>query len=161
MAVWTPLYGSAKTYTALTFTVNCQVASFTKPVSAPSTQTYVVYDKPLAIDVTNLVYTQSPACGYTYESVYTWNNLPASVSEAPQYSGKLLVSTSNLDHVATTSVNFVNVIKVPNNGPATDSVFNVNTASDEVSFNIVVNDPCSGTDASAVVFHDTNALVIT
>ena len=34
IAVWTPKFGSAYTYTALTFSVNCEVTSFTKP-SAP------------------------------------------------------------------------------------------------------------------------------
>lgn len=121
----------------------------------------MVYAIPLEVDVTGLTYTQAPACGYTYSSVYTWNNLPASVSEAPANSGKLIVSTSNLAHVATTAINFVNVITIVANGPASNTVFSVNTAPDQVAFNIVVTDPCTGTSASPVVFHDGSANVIT
>jgi len=61
IAVWTPKYGTNKQYTAITFKVDCQVASFTKPSSAPTSPTftlaYSIFDKPLEINVTSLGYT--------------------------------------------------------------------------------------------------------
>ena len=58
---WTPTYGSAYTYIALTFKVDCQVTSFTKPSAPVDGQngfdlSYVIFETPLTIDVSTLAY---------------------------------------------------------------------------------------------------------
>ena len=63
IAVFTPKFGSAYTYTALTFAVNCEVTSFTKPSAPVHGQNnfdlqYVVFEAPLTIDVSTLAYVQ-------------------------------------------------------------------------------------------------------
>ena len=83
------------------------------------------------------------------------------MTEAPTGSGTIVVSSSNLSHVATHSVYFTNTITVASNGPAGSSTFNVNTVSDQVSFNIEVTDPCSASTANAVTFKDDTSATIT
>ena len=82
------------------------------------------------------------------------------MTEAPTGSGTIVVSSSNLSNVSTHSVYFTNTITVASNGPAGSSTFNVNTVSDQVSFSIVVTDPCSASTANTVTFKDdTNAAI--
>lgn len=155
IAVFNPTNGADKTYTALTFTVTCQVASFTKP-SAPTSPSfdlsYVVFETPLTIDVSSLQYVQSPACGYTFTSSYSWGGLTSFMSEAPAGSGTIIVSSSNLSHVSTTSIYFMNTITIASNGPAGSSTFTMTSASDQVGFDVAVTDPCSASTASSTVF---------
>ena len=73
-ATFTSTHGSDPTYTAFVITVTCQVTSFSLP-SNPADVTYTLFTKSLAVDLTSLVYTQSPACGYTYTSTLTWTGL--------------------------------------------------------------------------------------
>ena len=111
IAVFNPTNGNDYTFTALTFTVTCEVTSWTKP-SAPASPaydlSYAVFETPLQIDVAPLTYVQSPACGYAYTSTYSWGNLPTFISEAPAGSGNIVVSSSNLDHVGTNTIYFTN-----------------------------------------------------
>ena len=99
IATFNPTNGLDKTYQAMTFTVTCEVTSWTAP-SAPTSPTfdlsYAVFETPLTIDISTLTYTQSPACGYTYTNNYSWSTLPAYISEAPAGSGSIVVSSSNL-----------------------------------------------------------------
>jgi len=59
IAVFNPTNGNDKTYTALTFTITCQVTSWTVP-SAPTSPTfdlsYAVFEAPLPIDISTLAY---------------------------------------------------------------------------------------------------------
>lgn len=166
IVTWTPKYGSAFSYTALTFKVDCKVTSFTKPAAPVNGAggfdfAYTVFEAPLSIDISTLTYVQVPACGYTFTSVYTWSSLPASIVEAPANSGKLIVSSSNLAHVATSNLYWTNVITIPTNGPDSNVAFNVNQVSDRIAFDVVVSDPCAVSTANAVIFHDSFPAVIT
>jgi hypothetical protein len=121
VAVFNPTYGLDITFTALTFTVTCQVTSWSKP-SAPSiangfTLTTAVFAAPLPINVATLGYVQIPDCGYAFTSTYSWNGLPSFVTEAPTGSGTIIVSSSNLNNVNTYSVFFTNSITINSNGP--------------------------------------------
>lgn len=157
IAVFNPTNGADKTFTAYTFTVTCEVTSWTVP-SAPTEPTfdltYAVFETPLAIDISSLAYTQSPACGYTFTSVYSWNGLTGFMSESPAGSGKIIVSSSNLANVGSHSVYFTNAITISSNGPAGSSTFTLNQVNDQVSFSVTVTDPCSASTASALVFRD-------
>jgi len=165
IVVFNPTYGSDKTYTALTFTVTCEVTSWTIP-SAPTSGggfdlSYVVFETPLPIDISPLAYVQSPVCGYTFTSTYTWTNLPSFVSEAPAGSGNIIVSSAKLTDVSSTSVYFTNSITIASNGPAGSSTFNLNAANERVTFSIEVTDPCSASTAATVVFKDSGDSVVT
>ena len=165
IAVFNPTNGSDKTFTALTFTVTCEVTSWTVP-SAPTTGggfdlSYAVFETPLTIDVSTLSYVQSPACGYAFTSTYSWNGLTSYMTEAPTGSGAIIVSTSNLSNVSTTSVYFTNSIAIASNGPAGSSTFNLNASNQQVSFDIAVTDPCAASTANTVVFKDGSGNTIT
>jgi hypothetical protein len=130
IAVFNPTYGLDKTFTALTFTVTCQVTSWSNP-AAPSaangfTLTSAVFATPLLINVATLGYVQIPACGYAFTSTYSWNGLPSFVSEAPTGSGTIIMSSSNLSDVNNYPVYFTNSITISSNGPAGSSTFNLN-----------------------------------
>jgi len=70
IAVFNPTNGSDKTYTALTFTVGCEVSSFSVSGAPSSNPTYNIFTSRSIINLTGLTYTQSPACGYTFTSSY-------------------------------------------------------------------------------------------
>ena len=86
IAVFNPTNGADKTFTALTFSVTCEVTSWTVP-SAPADGvngfdlSAVVFDAPLSIDVSTLAYVQSPVCGYAFTSTYTWSGLQTWMTE--------------------------------------------------------------------------------
>ena len=120
-----------------------------------------MFEAPLTIDVSTLAYVQSPACGYTFTSAYSWSTLPSYIVEAPSGSGKIIVSSSNLSHKGTAALYFTNVITIASNGPKTNTQFSLNQVSDRISFNVAIQDPCSGSTANAVVFHNANSQVIT
>lgn len=61
----------------------------------------------------------------------------------------------------TASIYFTNVITIASNGPNSNEQFSINQASDQIAFDVTVSDPCSASNAEAVVFHDNTASVIT
>lgn len=73
-ATFISTYGADPTYTAFVFTVTCQVTSFAVP-SDPSNVSYTLFTASHEIDLTSLVYVQTPACGYAYTSSLTWTGL--------------------------------------------------------------------------------------
>ena len=76
VAVFNPTNGADKTYTALTFTVGCEVASFAVSGAPGSNPTYDIFSQRSIISLTGLTFTQSPACGYTYTSSFA-HTIPA------------------------------------------------------------------------------------
>ena len=70
IATWTPKYGSPITYTALTFTVGCEVTSFTVSGAPGSNPTYNIFEQRKIISLTGVTYTQVPACGYTFSNTF-------------------------------------------------------------------------------------------
>lgn len=77
---FTPTEGSTNpTYTAVTITVTCEVTGFTVGNAGTTSIAYNVFEPLKIIDASVLTYTQTPACGYTYTSSYTYT-IPASAS---------------------------------------------------------------------------------
>lgn len=155
--MFNPTNGLDKTFTALTFTVTCEVTSWTVP-SAPTSPTfdlsYTVFETPLSIDISSLAYTQSPACGYTSTNSYSWSGLTTFMSESPATSGNIIVSSNNLGNVGSHSIYFTNAITISSNGPAGSSTFTLNQVSDQVSFSVTVTDPCTASTVTALTFKD-------
>ena len=70
-ATYTPTYGTATSFTVATITVNCVVTSFTRPSNPTSGLTQYIKGSAIEFDF-NDKYTQDPACGHPYTSVFTW-----------------------------------------------------------------------------------------
>ena len=64
--------------------MTCQVTSFTNP-SNPSNVAYTLFTQSVEIDLTSLVYVQSPACGYAYTSSLTWTGLQNWITSTTDY----------------------------------------------------------------------------
>ena len=79
-ATYTSDNGPDPTYTAMKFTVSCTLTSYTMP-AVPAEPTfdlsYIVYDPPLTIDLSTLVYTENPTCYYSTSTAITWTGLPS------------------------------------------------------------------------------------
>ena len=58
VAVWTPKYGTNKQYTAITFTVGCEITSFTVSNTPSSAFTYSVFYPKKIISLTTVSYVQ-------------------------------------------------------------------------------------------------------
>ena len=90
IAVFNPLYGSDKTFTALTFTVGCEISSFTVSGEPGSNPAYDVFAARSIISLTGVTYTQVPACGYTFTSAYA-HTIPAGTGASIIFVGTNLI----------------------------------------------------------------------
>ena len=63
VANFSPYNGNDITYTALTFTVGCEITSFAVSGAPESNYTYNIFSE---TSIISLDYVQSPACGYTF-----------------------------------------------------------------------------------------------
>ena len=70
-ATFVPTNGGTITYSAIVITVTCTVTGFAAP-DDPSALTYNVFGAANFVDVSTLMYTQTPSCGYDYTSSFTW-----------------------------------------------------------------------------------------
>ena len=152
--VWTiiahfrPTWGPDTTYTAFVLTVTCEVTSWAVPAAPTTGLDYLVWARATTIDISSVAtyeYVQTPPCGYTYSSAYTWTGLGGPVAQHPDYTGMLTVWSVTRAHGGTPSttypVAFDNEITVLGNGPAGDSTFS-NAGGSAVSFDITITDPC-------------------
>ncbi len=70
---YTPNNGSPLTdLTVINLTVQCLVASFTKPAD-PDNIEYTIYNDEVEFEMTSLEYVQAPACGYPHTILFTWD----------------------------------------------------------------------------------------
>jgi hypothetical protein len=77
-AQYTPTNGAASSFTIVSVTVDCVVTGFTNP-SAPTGASLIQYIKGAAIKFDfNDEYVQTPACGHTYTSAFTWTGTSSS-----------------------------------------------------------------------------------
>lgn len=119
IAVFNPTYGSDKTYTALTFTVGCEITSFTIS-GEPATQTYDVFTSRTILSMTSVVYTQVPACGYLFTSSYG-HTITGSTETAILFAGSVVVPSfeiysTTLTQEGSYSVSLTNAITVTSAG---------------------------------------------
>jgi hypothetical protein len=146
IVTWTDLLTPAHThtYTALTFTVGCEVTSFTAAPS-PSTFTYNVFTSRTIIPLTSVVYTQVPACGYTFTNTFG-HTISAGTDASIIFAGTTVtpsfeVYSTTPAHEASYTVTLTNAITIDaNQGQTTVAV-----SAPSVTQTISVVNPCKDT----------------
>lgn len=138
-ATYTPTNGSAKTYTAVQFTVTCTITSFTMPTT-PAEPTfdlsYIVHDGPLTIDLSTLTYTENPTCGYTITTAITWTGIDSSfMIQNTNNQSMLTLQTSDKSKASGSpySMTYKRTITVTSAGQTGTTVF-LDQASDVLTF---------------------------
>lgn len=114
--MFTPTNGSAKTYTALTFTVGCEITSFTVSGTPASNPTYNIFTQRSIINLTGITYTQSPACGYTFSSSYA-HTIPTGTAASIIFAGTNVVPSFEIyssvgTHEGSYTVQLANTITI-------------------------------------------------
>ena len=90
IAVFNPTNGVDKTYTALTFTVGCEITSFTVSGEPGSNPAYDVFTQRSIINLSAITYTQVPACGYTFTDAYA-HTIPAGTAASIIFAGTSVI----------------------------------------------------------------------
>ena len=123
LATFTSDNGPDPNYTAFVITVTCAVTSFTAP-SNPSNVSYSLFSKSVTIDLTSLVYTQTPACGYTPTNSLTWTGTTAFITTPSDF--VLNVYSQDISHAGnseaspstTYTMTLKNDLTLSSNGPS-------------------------------------------
>ena len=160
IAVFNPLNGADKTFTALTFTVGCEISSFTVGGVPGSNPTYDVFTSRAIISLTSLTYTQVPACGYTYTSVYA-HTIPGGTAASIIFAGTTVVPSfeiysTNTAHIADYTLSIANTITVGGSQGQGSTVEFTPTAS---SFDVTVSNPCLTTTILGITFNPSSITV--
>ena len=160
VAVFTPTNGSAKTYTALTFTVGCEITSFAVSGAPGSNPTYDIFTSRSIISLTGVTYTQSPACGYTFTNSFG-HTIPSGTAASIIFAGTNVIPsfeiyTTNTSHEAAYTVALTNTITV-NAGQGQGSTTSFSPA--DVSITIDVSNPCKTTTISGITFNPSSITV--
>lgn len=143
--------------------MTCEVTSFAVP-SNPSNVAYNLFDASTEIDLTSLVYTQTPACGYTYTNSLTWTGLETFITSTTDF--KVNVYSQNIAHAGTSqgspsitySLTLANDITIASNGPAGSSSF-ANGGS-TIGFDITITNPCWATTLPNLTFNPSSQMIV-
>lgn len=160
-ATYTSTHGDDPTYTAFIFTVTCEVTSFAVP-SNPSNVAYTLFTASNEIDLTSLVYVQTPACDYTYTSSLTWTGLQTFITSTTDfivdvYSQDISVAGSTTSSPSQTyTLTLANDISIASNGPAGSSTF-ANGGS-TITFDVTITNPCFATTIPSLVFNPSSTM---
>ena len=152
---YTPTHGTPLAgFVVATITVECHVASFTKPAD-PAAMEYTIYDQQLSFDMAALEYVQSPACNYPYTVDFSWQAGTDTVIQgttaglltagsatqlvgSPGYTAAMRVAATititagaDVDHASTQTY-------VPTDGP--------------VAFDVAIVNPCATATITDLVF---------
>jgi hypothetical protein len=140
--VFTPANGSPYTFT-WTLTVTCEVTAFSPPAAPNTGLTYNIYDPVKTWDYTVETWTQSPDCGYLYDSVFTWEGVTAGGAVILADGILTILSQTRADASGSTTAKLVNTITITNNGPGASTTFTPATDSDKVVWTYEILDPCA------------------
>ena len=160
VAVFNPTNGNDYTYTALTFTVGCEVTSFTVSGAPGSNPTYDIFYSKKIIDLTGVTYTQSPACGYTFTNSFT-SSIPSGVAASIISFGTTVVpsfeiKSTDASHKGNYSVTLINEITIGSGqGQGATTVFNPSNQ----AITIEVSDPCETATVGSITFNPTSLTV--
>lgn len=125
--VYTPTAGSNNpAYTAVTITVTCEITSWTVTGAGTTSISYNIFDTRKIIDGSTLVYTQSPACGYTFTNSYSYTipsgNAQSVVSQGTAITPSFEVYSADTSKTGTYTLTISNTITVNSNqGQSTTS----------------------------------------
>ena len=163
-AVFTSTYGDDPFYTAFVFTVTCEVTSFALP-SDPSNVSYTLFTASNEVDLTSLVYVQTPACGYAYTSTLTWTGLETFITSTTDfvvdvYSQAISVAGASSGSPSQTySLTLENNLAIASNGPANASTFA--SGGSTIGFDVTITNPCFTTTLPNLTFNPSALLQVT
>ena len=158
--MFNPTNGPDKTFTALTFTVGCEITSFTVSGAPASNPTYNIWTQRSIISLTGLTYTQSPACGYTFTSSYA-HTIPSGTASSILFAGANVIPSFEIysadgNDEGSYSVSIANTITVDSGqGQGATTSFSPTAT----SITVDVSNPCKTTTISSIVFNPTTITV--
>ena len=141
--------------------MTCQVTSFALP-SNPADVSYTLFEKSLEVDLTSLVYVQSPACGYAYTSSLTWTGLESFITSTTDflvdvYSQAITTAGSTAASPSQTyALTVENDISIASNGPGGSETFAAGGST--IGFSVTITNPCYTTTIPTLVFNPTSLL---
>ena len=158
--VYTPTAGSNNpAYTAVTITVTCEITSWSMSGAGSTSISYNVFARTTVIDATTIVYTQSPACGYTFTNSFTYTipagNASSVVSQGGYMTPSFNVFTSNTALTGTYSLTLANTITVDSGQGQSTTTFSGN----DQSYSLTVSNPCPTTTIAAITFNPSSITV--
>jgi hypothetical protein len=157
--VFDSTYGPNPNYQALTITVTCVVTSITQPAAPTTNLSYTVYDKSNSHhSFTTSQYTQTPPCGYTMTSVFTWTGVSASPA-LTNVDGALTIYTTKKAEKGTYPLKLQNVVTIASNG-GSSTTFTPATDAERVVFTVTVVDPCDAATITALTFTPSTIAVV-
>ena len=155
---WTPTWGAASTYSAITLTIECEITSFTAPSQADIT--YTIYEPQVSADISALAYVQTPACGYAYTRDYTWANVAVPVSIDTANDGKVDIASIKPSELGTHALSLSTVLTVSNGNNGGTDTFAMNAGADLVAFEVTVINPCTSTTIEDITFTMSPVMVV-
>ena len=132
--------------------------------SNPSAVAYTLFTSSLEVDLTSLVYVQTPACGYAYTSSLTWTGLQTFITTSTDfivdvYSQAISVAGSTAASPSQTySLTLANDITIASNGPAGSTTFP--NGGSTIGFDVTITNPCHSTTIPNLTFSPTSAMVV-
>jgi hypothetical protein len=151
-ATYTPVNGATVFFTAITFEIQCAVASYalpTTPAEPAFDLSYIIYDDPMVINLSTQVYQESPDCLYATTSTYTWTGLDSTfmVIDADNDS---IVTVQSSDKTKTAgspfTVTYQRTMTITASGQthASGATDFLDDPADLMTFVVTVVDPCVG-----------------
>lgn len=140
------------------------MTSFALP-SNPANVSYTLFTTSEEIDLTSLVYVQTPACGYAYTSSLTWTGLETFITSTTDfivdvYSQSISHAGASADSPSTVySLTLENNISIASNGPGGSESFA--SGGNTIGFSVTITNPCYSTTIPTLVFNPTDLLQVT
>lgn len=133
--------------------------------SDPSNVSHTLFTASTEVDLTSLVYVQTPACGYAYTSTLTWTGLETFITSTTDfivdvYSQAISVGGASSGSPSQTySLTLENVIAIASNGPAGASSFA--SGGSTIGFDVVITNPCYTTTIPNLTFNPSALMIVT
>ena len=157
---YTPTEGnSTPTYTAVTITVSCEVTSFAISGAGTTSISYNVFAPLSIIDGSTLVFTQSPACGYTFTNSWTYTipsgNAQSVISQGSFVTPSFNIETDDTSKTGSYTVTLTNDITIDSGQGQSTTSFSGN----DQSYTVTVSNPCPTTTVAAITFSPSSITV--
>jgi hypothetical protein len=110
------------------------------------------------VDLTSLVYTQTPECYYAYTDAVVWTDLTTFITQDGDfvinvYGNDVAVAGASVGSQSIThTISVQNTITITSNGPAGSSTFNPIDSNDKVTQQIEITNPCWTTTYASIVY---------
>ena len=160
IVTYTPTEGSNNpAYTAVTITVSCEVASFAISGAGTTSFTYATFGALQVIDGSTLVFTQSPACGYTFTNSWSYT-IPSGDASSVVTQGGFTTPSFNIESddtskVGTFTLTLTNDITIDSGQGQSTTSF----AGNAQSYTLTVTNPCPTTTVASITFSPSSITV--